>query len=109
MAVTSFIKALSLNAHHVPSMVHLAKTYIKLDKLELAEGISRSATAGKGWNCPEAWYLQWLTTGICWGRCTRRVKGSRRPRNVCGMHWSWKKPTQCVRLLLCPKNKGFID
>jgi Flp pilus assembly protein TadD len=38
-------------------MVNLARAYASQSKAELAEGILRSATGGKGWDSAEAWYL----------------------------------------------------
>ncbi|RIA88112.1 hypothetical protein C1645_775755 [Glomus cerebriforme] len=55
-AITSFYKALSIDNKHVPSMVHLARTYMKTDDLEMAEGLLDSVTKSNGWNCAEAWF-----------------------------------------------------
>ncbi|CAG8451093.1 6862_t:CDS:10 [Ambispora leptoticha] len=54
-ARTLFQKALALDALHVPSLVHLGRTYLLTGEIELAEGVLESATKGRGWDCAEAW------------------------------------------------------
>ncbi|CAG8433123.1 7787_t:CDS:10 [Ambispora gerdemannii] len=56
-AITLFQKALSLDAFHVPSLVHLGRTYLLTGEIELAEGLLESATKGRGWDCAEAWQV----------------------------------------------------
>ena len=54
-AVLAFVKALALDAHHVPSVVNLARTYLRMGKLELAEGLLLGVTRGRGWDNAWAW------------------------------------------------------
>ncbi|CAG8783024.1 13070_t:CDS:2, partial [Acaulospora morrowiae] len=56
-AITSFHKALAIDDQHVPTLVHLARTYLETDNLEMAEGLLEEVTKGIGWDCAEAWLL----------------------------------------------------
>ncbi|KAG9298511.1 hypothetical protein G9A89_016508 [Geosiphon pyriformis] len=56
LAITSFHKALSLDTLHVPSLVHLGRTYLIMGEIELGKGVLESITKGNGWDCPEAWF-----------------------------------------------------
>lgn len=59
-AITSFHKALSIDNNHTYSLVHLSRVYMKMDDLEMAEGLLDSVTKSNGWNCAEAWYVFFL-------------------------------------------------
>ncbi|CAG8783137.1 12110_t:CDS:2, partial [Dentiscutata erythropus] len=54
-AITSFHKALAIDGNHVPTLIHLARTYIETDNIDIAEGLLESVTKGSGWDCAEAW------------------------------------------------------
>ncbi|KAF0420930.1 TPR-like protein [Gigaspora margarita] len=54
-AITSFHKALAIDGNHVPTLIHLARTYIETDNIDIAEGLLESVTKGNGWDCAEAW------------------------------------------------------
>ncbi|CAG8486912.1 7648_t:CDS:10 [Funneliformis mosseae] len=54
-AITSFHKALAIDDKHVPSLVHLARTYMETGDLEIAEGLLDGVAKSNGWNCAEAW------------------------------------------------------
>ncbi|RUS21132.1 hypothetical protein BC937DRAFT_93541, partial [Endogone sp. FLAS-F59071] len=55
-AVMAFRKALVCDPMHVMTKVHLARTYLETNELELAEGLLESVTKGNGWDCAEAWF-----------------------------------------------------
>ncbi|CAG8518364.1 1508_t:CDS:10 [Paraglomus brasilianum] len=56
-AISAFHKAISIDPQHVPSLVHLGRTYIQTGNIEMAEGVLDSVTKGNGWDCAEAWYF----------------------------------------------------
>ncbi|CAG8605542.1 26160_t:CDS:10, partial [Racocetra persica] len=53
-AITSFHKALAIDGSHVPTLIHLARTYLETDNIDIAEGLLESVTKGNGWDCAEA-------------------------------------------------------
>ncbi|KAG2225420.1 hypothetical protein INT45_010056, partial [Circinella minor] len=55
-AIESFEKGLVTNVNDVDSSVWLARVYIEMDDLDIAEGILDSVTKGPGWDCAEAWF-----------------------------------------------------
>ncbi|CAB4390189.1 unnamed protein product [Rhizophagus irregularis] len=55
-AITSFHKALSIDNNHTYSLVHLSRVYMKMDDLEMAEGLLDNVTKSNGWSCAEAWF-----------------------------------------------------
>ncbi|CAG8527190.1 13023_t:CDS:10 [Acaulospora colombiana] len=54
-AITSFHKALAIDDQHVPTLVHLARTYLENDNIEMAESLLEDVTKSNGWDCAEAW------------------------------------------------------
>ncbi|CAG8464535.1 6997_t:CDS:2 [Racocetra fulgida] len=52
-AITSFHKALAIDGSHVPTLVHLARTYIETDNIDIAEGLLESVTKGNGKICQD--------------------------------------------------------
>ncbi|CAI2165960.1 1376_t:CDS:10 [Funneliformis geosporum] len=72
-AITSFHKALAIDDKHVPSLVHLARTYMETNDLEIAEGLLDGVAKSNGWNCAEAW----LYLGkVC--QATNRIKRAKK-------------------------------
>lgn len=54
-AIAAFQKGLVTKPNDVSCRVWLAKTYLELSQLEVAEGMLVAVTQENGWDCPAAW------------------------------------------------------
>ncbi|KAI7906808.1 uncharacterized protein BX663DRAFT_548947 [Cokeromyces recurvatus] len=55
-AIKAFQKGLVTKPNDIDCRIWLAKTYIEMGHLEVAESLLQAVTQGNGWDCPTAWF-----------------------------------------------------
>ncbi|RKP35039.1 hypothetical protein BJ085DRAFT_16427, partial [Dimargaris cristalligena] len=61
-AIRHFLTGVALGPQDIPTRVHLARAYMRLNKAAIATGLLQEVTRGTGWDVAEAWTLLAQTT-----------------------------------------------